>query len=512
MTWRMRGPLALAATLALANLAPIFWYARQTAPNSDGVEKFLETQAILQGHILLGGWVLPEDSTYFTELPFDLFWAALKGVSPALLYLVPTTVFAVLLFASLALIARAVARPEQGWIAVPAGFALIGMPLAFWPILANCSHIATIAGAILVYLLLRPLLTGRTWRPALVPYLLCVAAVTASDPFAHVFVTAPIVLFFAARMVPIRDARRTSLALAAVTVAAAVAGATFPWVVRLAGGFETQWPISFSFVHWDHWGAVLTAIPEVFGKLAGFVPNFGPPVRWGASEITRAAIVAAAVASCLAVVAGRWRRRDEFILLLILAGAVPIAASAISEQFYDTLTAAQRYLAPSYILLSIAAAIAFPDLIARFRSEAARGMALSVAGVAALALWAHYVAAAWPLAAQPPAIATIPQRQLADWLIARRLTYGVGDFWAARTADALGGGAFLIASVTAKDGRLEPFHWQSSRAEFGPPPQFVVFYEPDIYGITLDTVRATYGPVASVEHVAGMTVSILAPR
>ena len=291
-----------------------------------------------------------------------------------------------------------------------------------------------------------------------------------------------------------------------------VVSSLFPVAVRLLGGFETEWPVNFSPVHWQHWGAVLIAIPTIFGKLAGFVPNFGASNPWGANEILRAALTAAAVASCLSVVMRRWRRRDEFILLLILAGAIPVGAGAISEQFYATLTAAQRYLAPSYILLSIAAAIAFPNLMARIRSAGERDGALVMSVVAALALGGSYVADAWPLAARPPAVATMPQKQLADWLIARRLTYGVGDYWAARTADALGGGAFLIASVVAENGKLVPFNWELSRAEFGPAPQFVVFYEPDIYGIAPDTVRATYGPIASVEHVAGFTVAILPPR
>ncbi|MGH6980305.1 MAG: hypothetical protein ACREFC_03780, partial [Stellaceae bacterium] len=255
------------------------------------------------------------------------------------------------------------------------------------------------------------------------------------------------------------------------------------------------------------------AIPAVLATLAGFIPGRQVANPWGSNEILRAALAAIAVASCLSLALRRRHRRNEFGLLLLLAAAVPIGASAVSEQFYYTLGAGERLLAPSFILFSIAAAIELPNLVARIRSPGERQAVLAVASAVVLALAGSYVAGAVPLASRPPRVETMPHKQLADWLIARKFHYGVGDYWVGRTADALGGGAFLIASVLAQNGKLVRFEWESSKTEFDRGrPEFVVFMTPDVFNITLEAIRATYGPIASVEHVSDFTVAILPPR
>src|SRR5665213_1134259 len=122
------------------------------------------------------------------------------GIAPSLLFLVPTAVYAALLLLALLMIARGVERPAQGWIAVPAGFALLGFPVAIWPLLVAAAHTATILFALVAVLALRaalrlPCVLGG----ALILYAIAIVMATASDPFAQVFATGPIAVFLAAR-------------------------------------------------------------------------------------------------------------------------------------------------------------------------------------------------------------------------------------------------------------------------------------------------------------------------
>jgi hypothetical protein len=511
---RRYGLLFLAVALVALDIAPIVIFAAQLPPNSDGVQPFLALKSAWHGNILLSSWQFPEDNFYLTDLPFFAAGAAAMGLSLKLIYVVPAAIYLLLLLAALVLTARAVERPAKGWIAVPAGFVLLGLPVALWPLLAGASHIGTILFALIQFLALQTLLRGDAVRRGpLAVYAVVLAAMVASDPFGLFFMTIPTMIFFAARAWLVRDRRRMSLIPLAATIGAGLVGAGLPFLMQQVGGFATEWSLSGGFVAWRDIGASVSGVVRTLGKLAGVAGNFGP-AQSTAIRAIRAACLALVLVSCLSLIARRWRERDELGLLLVLCAAFLIGEAAASKQFLANIASSERYLVPAYVLASIAAAIELPRLIERLRSRTGQGVALAVGAIAGIALAASYVEQAATLASAPPAVATVPQNQLVDWLRARRLRHGIGDYWTAAVANAVAGGTVEIDAVIAgPDGRLKHMAWNSSDAEYNHSrPEFVAFAADNVFGLSLASIGATYGPPLAVEHVADRTVAILAPQ
>src|SRR5665213_2286793 len=225
------GPIALAVILVAADIAPLWSFAARIWPDSDNVQIYRELFALRDGHWLLASWTLAADNFYFTDLSLFAVPAAIGGIVPSLLFLVPTAVYAALLLLALLMIARGVERPAQGWIAVPAGFALLGFPVAIWPLLVAAAHTATILFALVAVLALRaalrlPCVLGG----ALILYAIAIVMATASDPFAQVFATGPIAVFLAARAIHQPATWRWSATLFIATLCAGLIGAAFPFL------------------------------------------------------------------------------------------------------------------------------------------------------------------------------------------------------------------------------------------------------------------------------------------
>ncbi len=114
------------------------------------------------------------------------------------------------------------------------------------------------------------------------------------------------------------------------------------------------------------------------------------------------------------------------------------------------------------------------------------------------------ITSAAAVAGNPPAIQTIPQRQLADWLSRNGLLYGVGDYWDTGLLHAVSGGVVAADSMTQWDGRLYFFPWlaDSTKSKAKRHPQFAVIVPGSRFNVTEAAVETTYGKPISVTLVA----------
>src|SRR6185437_9614541 len=87
---------------------------------------------------------------------------------------------------------------------------------------------------------------------------------------------------------------------------------------------------------------------------------------------------------------------------------------------------------------------------------------------------------------------------------------GLGDFWTAHSVNALAHDKVTVETIWFPGGKPMRFDWVSSEADIVTEPQFVAFSAANSFGVSVESVRAGYGPIASVEHPAGFTVVILA--
>ncbi len=499
------------------------WLARASPPTSDLIQSALEISSIRAGNILLHHWILGVDNFYFTDLPPFVALSALFGVHPWLIWFEPAVVYALLLFAALRLVRRARPPGVPAWPGQAMVLLLIGVPfgVADQSLLHADEHTATIALSLYALLLVQPALQAlpfSRWR--LLPFGLLMFALVASDPQAAAFCCAPLVVLVILRFwLHPRWAWDDAL-VAFATLIGAGAGAFWPHFIAHNQGFTTNQNFLTTFVAdprtlLKNAGAVACALRALFSARTDGIT--GVPAAILAA--TRFTTLLLAAMFCVRVV---WRApralREGSAQVLILGLVCLGAADAVSQTFTVAITpgpdypnAAVRYVTPGFILMAIAAAMSAQDFCAGQRWRWRAGVLTGAVVAVIFGLCACEVTA---LAMQARAgIRAAPQYALANWLIARHLTYGVGDYWTAQMVTGLSSGKVVVDAVTAVNG-LSPFALVLNRTRFdsGQAPQFVVFAPGNVFGVARGSVVAAYGRPAQVDQAGKYTVMILPPR
>ena len=110
----------------------------------------------------------------------------------------------------------------------------------------------------------------------------------------------------------------------------------------------------------------------------------------------------------------------------------------------------------------------------------------------------------------PAWVRTNPYVEVSQWLEARHLNHGIGDYWVSSIIRALTDGRVNVdAAVAWTDGRLEPYVFDAD-ADFhsgAEAPMFVMWREGDDpfdwYHVNAKAVEATYGRPARTEYLPG---------
>ncbi len=514
--------------LALVELALLLKASSLVTLNSDHVQSFATAGEILRGNVLLRGWVMADDNFYLSNTPFFVLTRLLYGRSLPTLYVATFLIYVVLLAAAI----RIVVINARDRFALIAGLAALlfylGTPDSgsLAPaVLAGGNHVAVMTYAVLAWLALDTALKAEAPRARRLSMAFFAAAAfiaMMSDPFAVVVFAIPTVIaLIFALLTP--DRRPAYAGLIAITLASLVAAQLALAAVAALGGFTTVINHSLIFVHSGNLGRNAMGVffglqwmsgGYLYGRTLDTIPTLIAIAR-----LLGLGLMLAAVATALR---RGLRCADGFDLRFVLALAVLIdlASCLASDSYTGALVAlpftgayANRYLIPALLFGGILTALELPALLGRVGAPALRWSLAALCGVAMIAAATQFAVQGIAQWHESPAAARGPGAKAAAWLLSRGLTHGVGSYWTGLLITAVSGEKVTVRAVIGRDGRLAPFAWLTNMNWYrdAPRPQFVI-YEPQAnFGISPQTIAATYGPATAIEHVEGYDVVLLAP-
>jgi hypothetical protein len=509
---RLSRGTCLFLVILLACLICDFFIARGQIPNADFTQNYREIFAIRDGNLLLKNWLLASDDFYFTDLPFYLVPSLFLGPSLVIIDLAPFLIFACLLITALLIAARIWPAGTNRLIAMFAILFLFGIPDAPGTVLLldGAIHNATILFALLLVLIAQPIFTGQPFRNRnFIPFFLIAFALAASDPLGLIFCLAPLLVFIALRGWLHRRFEPAELPLAITTIAAIAAAILFRTILPQLGGFTTAPAYNSNFIATP--GGLVSNLHGLLTGLRTLFSSIPPgPGLWPAciALIRRASEILVAIIAAFIIINTPARREDGVPQFLVLGAALLLALDACSDYFTSQIflggqftATGTRFIMPAFIFLSLAAALKLPALPRRLRP------ALWPAGLAAALYFATAVWHTAPLLTAPPAYQTTPEARLAQWLIAARLTYGVGPYWTAELTQALAQNRVIIDPIRANlpETTTAPFKWlcDTTSLTANRRPQFAVFPPDNGFGLTIADITASYGPPSQILDVYG---------
>ncbi len=494
-----------------------FHLARDLYPNSDSVQAYNEMLAVRSGNPFLHDWVLATDNFLLTDLPLFVLASVLFGSGPSLIYIVPFLMFVLLLCACLLLVACVTANRQHRMIGGYAVLLLLGMPYGlyynffFW----SDFHIATITLCLYAILAVAPALSGRRLhRARLVPFTVLVFAVASSDPLADGLLLGPVVLLVFLRAWFDQRPRLDDLLIAGCVAAGLLAGLLVVRTMQAMHTFVIVPSVTTSFIPdlkslAANAAAMLAGLEVLFTARGGQIDTLPLHGLISPSRMLTALFVAA---SSVAIIWRMPRRRDEGVAQLLVLGAACLAAlDAMSGTFGMSISgtrlfpgASIRFVVPLFVFTCIGASIGLGPALACC-SVAVRRLLVTFCVAAGLLYCLGGACSLARLAGRPPAIRTVPQRLLADWLKGHGLHYGVGDYWDTQMVHALSGGVVTADPVTQVDGGTALFIWLTDAAQgrLKRRPQFAIITPGSVFRVTMAAVEKTYGTPVSVTEVAG---------
>jgi hypothetical protein len=422
--------LAAFAVLAAALFMAYLRLSRTSPENSDQANILLIASDMLHGNLLLHGWYLTDVSFYTTELPQYALLEIFFGVHANTAHIAAAMTYTLAVLLAV-LVARGgfTSRAAVIRMAIAAGIMLAPqLGIGVSALLLSVGHIGTSVPVLLIWLLLDraptrwyvPLLTGLALAWALI-----------ADQLVLVIGVVPLALVCALRVLEaaVRGrslsrgvaARKYELSL----IVAAGAAAGLAWAVeralRALGGYTLN-PIPFTF-NVRHLGTnlhSLWAVPQVFG--ADYRGLAGGPYYIALLHMVSLALVGLAL-----LVAARRFFSGATLVDQVLAVAIAgnlllfLVTSAGSEGPHEIAVVAPFGAA-------LAARMLAGPRASRTRAESIPARrARAVAYGAGVIVLLGYLGGLAHDAAQPAA--PLPTTQVASWLQAHDLRYGLGGYW-----------------------------------------------------------------------------------
>jgi hypothetical protein len=519
-SWLTGARLAAAAACAAAALVlfALFWRISLSTPmDSDGANDALQAWDILHGHVLLHGWVLG-DATYQTfELPLYVVLEVLSGLNSVVFHVAGALTYLIVTGCAAALAAvgsRGAATAARCGVVIAVLAAPIVTQQGASVLLEAPDHIGTSAFLLLAFLLVDRA-AGRRFTPPLLAVILCAGQV--GDGLV-LYVGVPAVLLVSLyRVLAARSVRTTDMAIAvAAAVSVPLTSLVRAALGRLGGASVVAPKTTISPVRlWpEHIEVTWRAIRTLFGAFGATVIPYSTPLRGAADVFGLACLLAAAWG--FAKVTWTWRAAGRAEQMLCAAIAVNLVGYAVST------------LPSTYSSREVAMVLPCGAVLAARRCVPAR-----IAGVSRgrLAVLAAGLAALLPLAAAAAALPSVtpPAVQLAAWLKAHGLRYGIAGYWDSSAVTLQSAGQIQVRAVVSwKDrpvapgeppariwgpGKISPFYWETQASWYDPAEHDATFViangqYPDSAPLTSAEVRHAFGPPAAVYHVAGRAIMI----
>ena len=492
-----------------AGLALFAAYLRQaqTVPvMSDGASNALQAWDLLHGNVLLRGWTMSDVSFYTTEIPQYMLVELAHGLNADVVHIAAAMSYTLLVLGA-ALLARGRAAGREGAVRmlVAAGIMLApSLGTATVTLLSNPDHTGTQVPMLVIWLIIDTdaQRRARWWVPATAAALL--AWVQVGDPLVLYEGVVPLVLVCAIRILRRRGSLaenwyELSLAAGAV-VSAGVAWVALKVINRL-GGFAVR-PPAVAFAHLDHLPA--NAWVAVRSVLLLFGADFSGGQR--AAHIGLAVVHLAGVALAAWAV-GRALRRfgTEDLVVQVLTVALIVLLAAYVVRGNPNVAGSTHEIAG---VLPIGAVLAGRLL----GGTLARGRLL----IPALAvILGCYAGIELHNAVQPRP--SDPNAQVAAWLTAHHLRYGLGDYWNANAMTVDAANQVQVRSVSRIGDKLVYRPWESEDSWYDPAQHDATFLvtpgparacSPGTPAGWEAAARGTFGPPSGTYQVAGFTILV----
>jgi hypothetical protein len=473
--WLIR--LAWLAGLIAAGIGLYLCYlqaSRTARVGSDGASNALQAWAMLHGNPLLRGFTVSDVSFYTTELPEYMLVEMVRGLHADVLHVAAAITYTLVVLTG-AMLARGRAKGREGVVRMLIAAGIMIAPqlgpgvfiLVFQP-----DHIGTQVPLLLTWLVL-----DRFPRRWYVPVVVCamLAWIDIADRLVLLIGVAPLAAVSAVRAYQALVQRREGLRGAwfdlSLLVAAGASAEIASTVVKQIGahGGYTVLPVSNALAPVSEMSAhSWLAVESVFGLYgADFFGISSPGLDAGIAFLHLVGLGLALWGLWL-VVRRFFSCEDRIAQILALGILVNVAAYLLSTTPVTYWSA--RELAG---VLPAGAVLAGRMLGGRF---------LAVRLVPAMTVvLACYLAALGYTAAQPPRPAIT--QDLADWLAAHHLTYGLGSYGVANVTTLASGGTVSIRSVSFHNKNAAPGPYEFDQAWYDPrlhDASFVVLMNPRV--------------------------------
>jgi hypothetical protein len=490
--------------LLVVMLFDAYLHLSKTYPeNSDEANILLMANDMLHGNVLLHGWSVSDVPFITTELPQIALLVWMFG-----LHLNTAHIAAAVTYTLVVAVAMLLAKGKtRGWAGVARMGLALGIMLAPQPgvgvfvVIFSVGHIGTALPVMLTWLVIDRF--GRKWYVALIVAVLLGWALTA-DPLVLVVAILPLLAVCFVRVVSalvigvVKNGGLRGLRAAALDrwfeiwlAAAAGIGYAIAWgaaqFISSHGGYQQQ-PVPYQF-NWPQLfmqsRIVVHGLLEMFG--AYFVPWVDTYISWPirptapsgldqAIALTHLVGVVFALWGACAIARRFFFRDADIVSQLLLAGIVANIAAYVPSTLGHHTALNVREIAPVLPFAAVLAGRMIGDRLVRgpvwtfdlsgnVADDAPRRMLrLRVVAIPLVLLFGIYSFGLFRQA-DTPAVPE-PLSQVAAYLEAHHLSYGLGGYWEASVITVETGGAVTIRAVTPAC--LQRYPWESKSDWYDP--------------------------------------------
>jgi hypothetical protein len=465
--WARVGGIAVVAVgLFFAYLA----MSRSEPMNADAGGNAVQAWDMLHGNLLLRGWVVSDVPFYTTELVQYALIEAVYGYHADVVHVAAAMTYTLLVLLAVGL-AKGRATGVEGFARMAIAALVIAVPMpgeGYHVLLLLPNHTGT-GVPVLVALLVLDRARDKRWLPYAMVALLAWGQL--GDPLVFFVAVLPLVLVCLWRAARARAFTGTDARLALAGVVSVAVTQLVLLAIRTAGGFGVH-PPTVQFTPIAEWREHLPIVWDTIQVLFHAKPTDLMSVLHLTVLI---GVGVAVVLGAAQVLRFRRDRAGDLIAQLATTGIlINLGAYVVSTHGADPTSTRQ-----AAVVLSLGAALAGRVL----GPLVGRTLDLRVGLVGALA-----VASAVQLVGQTR-IAPVPaeHQDVADWLVARNLTYGIGSYWSANNITLATGGKVTVAPITGY-GDIVAYRWET-RPEWYDPAKH------DARFIIIEFIRPGYGSV-----------------
>jgi hypothetical protein len=491
-----------------AGLALFAAYLRQaqTVPvMSDGASNALQAWDLLHGNVLLRGWTMSDVSFYTTELPQYALVELAHGLNADVVHIAAAMSYTLLVLGA-ALLARGHAAGREGAVRmlVAAGIMLApSLGTGTVTLLSNPDHTGTQVPVLVIWLILdRDPQSKRWWVPAAVTALL--AWVQVGDPLVLYEAVVPLVLVCAIRIVRRRGSLADNwyeLALAGGAIISAGAAWVALKLINRLGGFAVR-PPAVALAHVGQlpsnvWVAVQSVLLLFGADFSG---------QQNGAQVGIAVVHLAGVALAVWAVGRALRRfgiQDLVVQVLTVALIVLLAAYVVRGT--PNVAGSAHEIAGVLPLGAVLAGRLLAGTLARAR-VLIPALALVLGCYAGIEV--HNTVQPRP---------SDPNAQVAAWLAANHLSYGLGDYWNANAMTVDSRNQVQVRYVSRIGDKLVQRPWESGSSWYDAAQHDATFLvtpgpasacSPGTPAGWEAAARATFGPPSGTYQVAGFVILV----